>query len=430
MSDLLPLIWLPGISMLDVDGLSAFFSASETALFYLSADDLRAMRDGSAGERAAAGLMAVPARVLTAVNFWNLLVNMTYFAASLVAAGNLAEADEEAAAGAVGVVAVAFIILFGEVVPKSVAVVFRRRLAVLVAWPLAASVRAVDPIAPPLAALTVSLRRAFWPGLGPEPLLDAADLERAVEASSQSREVVAKERQVLHNALDLSEIRLEEAMRPRGSYRVLAPPVHRTDLRGPVPPGGFVALREPDGHDVDRVLPLADLSDFPERNIETKAVDLVHLPWSATLADALQFVRARNVPAVSVVNEHGETIGLITRDDLLDALLMPEADRAKRMWRRDPVAEVSPGVYHVEGITTLRHLAGRLGLEHEPDEDGNVTVAGLLLEEFEQLPEPGSTAKWRGYRVTVLDVSDRGVRRVLVEKVPPTDDGEPPQPDA
>lgn len=418
MSDILPLIWLPAAAMLALIGLSAFFSASETALFFLSPDDLRAMRAGSAGERAAAGLMADPNRVLTAVLFWNLMVNMTYFSASLVAAGTLAKSNHEAAAGAVGVAAVGFIILFGEVLPKSVAVVFRRRLAVFVAWPLAASVRAVDPIAPPLATLTASLRRAFWPKLQPEPLLDAADLERAVEASTQSREVVAKERQVLHNTLDLSEIRLEEAMRPRGSYRVLAPPVHRSDLRGPLPPGGFIALREPTGHDVDRVLPLADLSDVPERHLESKAVPLVHLPWSATLADALQSLRTYGTPAVSVVNEHGETIGLVTRDDLLDALLVPEADRAKRMWRRDPVIEVTPGVHHVEGITTLRHLAGRLGLDYEPDGDGNVTVAGLLLEAFEHVPESGAKAHWRGHDVTVIEVSGRGVRRVLVEKTP------------
>src|SRR5690606_33846693 len=153
--------------------------------------------------------------------------------------------------------------------------------------------RLVDPIAPPLAAVTAALRRALWPHLVPEPFLDASDLERAVEASTASREVVQKERQVLHNVLDLSEIRLEEAMRPRGSYRVMTPPIHRTDLRGPLPPGGFVAIREVGSDDTDRIVPLFDLAYIPEERVETTAVELVHLPWCATLADALQVVRTK-----------------------------------------------------------------------------------------------------------------------------------------
>jgi CBS domain containing-hemolysin-like protein len=294
---------------------------------------------------------------------------------------------------------------------------------VLIAWPLAASVRLVDPIAPHLATLTGALRRAFWPHLKPESFLDSADLERAIEASTASREVVQMEQQVLHNVLDLSEIRLEEAMRPRGSYLVMTPPIRLSDLRGPMPAGGFVAVREADSDDVDRIVPLFDLSSLPEENVESKALELMHLPWSATLADALQLVRTKKAPAVSVVNEHGETIGISTRDDLLDALLIPEADRAKRLLRRDPVLEIGPGIFHVEGITTLRHLAARLALpDYVPDEEENVTVAGLLAEELEHVPEIGETVRWRGYAFKVIEVTDRTVHRVLVERVPASEE--------
>ncbi|MBA3314189.1 MAG: CNNM domain-containing protein [Planctomycetota bacterium] len=419
MSDLLPLLWLPGLAMLVLVLLSAFFSGSETAMFYLSPDELRAMRLGNGRERAAASLLTNPDRLLTAVLFWNLLVNMTYFAVSVVAAGRMAHAGERTAAGTFGVVSLAAIILFGEVIPKSVAVVFRKRLSVLIAWPLAAMVRVVDPIAPPLATLTAALRRAFWPHLTPESFLDSDDLERAIEASTASREVVQMEQLVLHNVLDLSEIRLEEAMRPRGSYQVMTPPIRLSDLRGPLPPGGFIAVREADSDDVDRIVPLLDLSFLPDEHLESKAIELLHLPWCATLADALQIIRVKKAAAVSVVNEHGETIGITTREDLLDALLIPEADRAKRLLRRDPVLEISPGVLHVEGITTLRHLAARLALQdYVPDEEENITVAGLLAEELEHVPEIGESIRWRGYDFKVIEVTDRTVHRVLVEKAP------------
>src|SRR5690606_6488809 len=146
-----------------------FCSGSETAMFYLSPDELRTMRVGTPRERAVAGLLASPDRLLTAILFWNLVVNMTYFAVSVVAAGRLARDGHAAAAGSFGLAALGLIILIGEVIPTSIAVVFRRRLSVLLVWPLSLMVRLVDPVVPSLASVTAALRRAFWPQLTPEP---------------------------------------------------------------------------------------------------------------------------------------------------------------------------------------------------------------------------------------------------------------------
>ena len=78
---------LPGLlSMLGLICASAFFSASETALFYLSHDELRAFRSGRPRERIVAALMADPERLLTGILFWNLVINLSYFAVSVVVA--------------------------------------------------------------------------------------------------------------------------------------------------------------------------------------------------------------------------------------------------------------------------------------------------------------------------------------------------------
>ncbi|HEX6987250.1 MAG TPA: CNNM domain-containing protein, partial [Planctomycetaceae bacterium] len=71
MSDLFPLLWLPSLAMLALVAASAFFSASETALFYLSPDELRSMRAGPPREQAAAALLGSPDRLLTGLLFWN-----------------------------------------------------------------------------------------------------------------------------------------------------------------------------------------------------------------------------------------------------------------------------------------------------------------------------------------------------------------------
>ncbi|MEX0716788.1 MAG: CNNM domain-containing protein [Planctomycetaceae bacterium] len=413
-----PELWLPGsLAMAALACASAFFSASETALFFLSHDELRTMRVGRPRERIAAALLADPERVLTAILFWNLVVNLSYFAVSVVVTQRLARADQNAAAGLFTLAALFGLILFGEVLPKSVAAFFRRGLSALVSIPLAAAVRALDPLIPLLLRITLLAQRTFWPRLVREQTLHAEDLERAVEASRASSEVVRQERQVLHNILDLSEIPVEEVMRPRGTYLVFAPPVRLADLQGEVPAGDYLILRDPGSEELIGAIPLADRTQVSDKGIEQGAEEIVYVPWCAKLSYVLQLLRDRFCSVAAVVNEYGEPIGIATYEDIVDTVVVSDPSRTRRLLQREPVLEESPGVYLVEGITTLRYLCRRLGIPYEPGAEGGVTVAGMLSEKLDQLPAAGDVCDWRGHRVEVLEAAPRGRSRVRITRV-------------
>lgn len=410
-------LWLPGvIALFCLILASGFFSASETALFYLSRDELRLFRTGSSRERMAAELLRRPDRLLTAILFWNLLINLGYFATSIVIAQQLVSAGHSATAGLLSVGSLFVIILFGEVLPKSGAVVFRRSLASLVSWPLAATVRVLDPMLPGLGRLTRAIRRAFWPHVRREPHLDADDLERAVEVSQRSDDVVRQERQVLHNILDLSEITAEEVMRPRGTYVSLPSPVQIEDLNGVVPKSSYIAVQQSGREEIEGAIPLMEFVEHPESELDQAAEDVVNVPWCATLADTLQLLRDAFCGLACVVNEYGETVGIVTYEDIIDTVLMPEPSRAKRLLRRDPVVETAPGRYEVEGMTTLRYLCRRLNLDFEPNAENYVTVAGLLYEELEHIPAVGDECEWNGFQVRVAEVPAHGHMRVTLTR--------------
>lgn len=411
-------VLLPGLLTLATLILaSGFFSGSETALFYLSRDELRILQTGRPRERIVAELLRNPDRLLTAVLFWNLLINLTYFAVSVVLARSLVDASEPALAGVVSLGSLAAIILLGEVLPKSLAVVFHRRLAVLVSWPLAFAVRILDPLFPLLGTLTRVFRRAFWPHIRPEPYLHADDLERAVETSGLSAESIEQEQTVLHRILDLSEITVEEVMRPRGTYVSYPTQVTAGDLNG-VPSSDYLLLRDEtatvDADALESTVPLATLSSVPEGPLADLAEPLVHVPWCASLAETLQRLRDNLCDVAVAVNELGETIGIVTYEDIVETILVEQPSRAKRVLQREPVLEVAPGRYHVDGLTTLRYLAQRLGFEYEPTAEGLVTVAGLLHDELERLPEVGDECHWSGFRFRVIDTPGRGKIRVMV----------------
>jgi Mg2+/Co2+ transporter CorB len=411
---------LPGLAALC--GLilaSAFFSGSETALFYLSRDELRMLQVGKPRERVIADLLRDPDRLLTAVLFWNLLTNLTYFASSVVIARQLAERHGAALAGAFSAVAVAAIILFGEVFPKSLAVVFHRRIAGLVSWPVAIAVRLLDPVFPVLGMITRIIRRTIWPHVRPEPYLQADDLEKAVATSQLSAETILHEQQILRRILELSEITAEEVMRPRGTYATYAPGLRVSELHATAPVVDYLLLQDPtvaktDADAIGSAVPLSTLCNFTDENVAGQAEPIVHVPWCASLADVLQTLRNRLCDVAVVVNEYGETTGVVTYEDVMDTVLVPIPSRAKRILRRDPVLQVAEGRYHVDGLTTLRHLSQRLGFEYEPTADGLLTVAGMLHEQFERIPQVGDECVWAGYQFKVIETTERGKLRVMV----------------
>ncbi len=280
-------------------------------------------------------------------------------------------------------------------------------------WPLASAVRVLDPLIPILQRVSRSIRRAFWPHIKREAYLNADDLEKAVEASP-SGQLKPAEREILHNLLDLSEIPVEDVMRPRGTYVSAGRPAHLSNLSGEVPPTGYLMIAEGKEGNVEAAVPLTRFSVMPQEDLHTAAEDVIHVPWCANLATTLQTLRDRFASVASVVNEYGETIGVVTYEDIIDTILNPQPSRTKRLLKRDPVLEVDKGKYHVDGLTTLRYLAARLGVDFDPEAESQSTVAGLFHDRLERLPEKGDACEWRGLRPKVFDLLDRGGIRVIV----------------
>jgi len=417
-------LWLPGaLGMVVLVLASGFFSSSETAMFYLSHDELRGFRRGQRREQQVAVLLGDADRLLTAVLFWNLLINLAYFAISVVVVHRLADEVSKSAAGGFAVGSLLGMIVFGEVLPKSLAVVSRRRLAPLVIWPLSATIRAFDPLAPALLSITRLMRRVAWPDLKQEPRLQAEDLERAVENSVATDEVVRRQRHVLHNILDLSEVRIEEVMRPRGMYETWRPPVHLADLDANALAGDCLVICEDDAGSVDLALPLTELAVLPARHLEQVAERVVQVPWCANLAWTLEQLRKRFASVVGVVNEYGETIGIVTYGDLVDTILATVPSRARRLLKRDPIEEVGPSEYLVDAITSLKDLARRLEIPDRPSADEQLTVAGLLQQQLQRIPRVGDhwvpddrSSRWLGLRFDVTESVRPGQLRVRVTR--------------
>ncbi len=399
------------ISMFGLMLLSGFFSGSETALFYLNREEIRRFRKGRSSERAAASLLDRPNRLLIAVLFWNLVVNLSYFSLASVITIRLGEDYGATSASAFGLITLAILVIFGEVIPKSVAVTLRRPIARLVSFPVYWSVRIVDGIIPLMNVVTVLLRRLFWPSMRTESYLSPEDLERAVSLSSTDKTLNTEEQRLIDTVLDLSDIQAHEWMRPRSQIRWFQPPVHLDQVIDDCRDMDYVLITEEDNEEITTAVSISGLREIPTRHLEHYAEEVVYVPWSASLAGVLGEMRHRVSNVAVVVNEYGETQGVLTYEDLLDGIFRKGGTRTGRLLGRPPIRRIDNEVFHVEGITALRVMAAYFNIPFHPGR--SASIAGYLQEQLGRVPEVGDTARWEHLQIHVVEKKETS--RLLLE---------------
>jgi CBS domain containing-hemolysin-like protein len=415
MNELLPLLpWF--ITMVALIICSAFFSASEAALFYLQPRDRREMAgaDGTTGEKVAAGLLDDPDRLLSAVLFWNLVINVGYFAISSIVAIRIERIPSLGSSGAwlFASLTLLLIIFCSEMLPKTFAVLQPRRIARTVGVPLSVAVRVVDPLMPLLRSTNLISRRIIWPGFKAEPAMEVTDLERAIVISGNDAELIKQEQAVLQNIVQLSTIRIEEWMRPRTQFESFQPPVSLSDLGGEVPKSGYLLVTEAGGGDIERAVRLDNQFHLESENIDRDAEYVLYLPWCATVADALEKMSHRDREVTVVLNEFGETIGILTIEDILETIFNYSPSRTVRLLDRPAIEKMEDGRWQVAGIMGLRQLAKRL--EIEIPHTFCVTVRGIIQDTLQRLAETGDRCEWGPFEFRVLKVAQRGAMLVEV----------------
>ena len=407
--------WLLPMGLLALG--SGFFSSSEVALFYLDPRDRRDFCEGNSAQRIAARLLDDPERLLTSVLFWNLVINVMYFAiASIVSLhlGDQAELGSGAAAGfAFG--ALVALILASELLPKSIAVIQTRAMAAALAVPLAGAVRITDPLLPVLRTINLLSRRLVWPRFEPEPYLEVVDLERAVAMSTDDAQLLAQEHRVLQNTVALSDLRVSEVMRPRSQFLSFRAPVALADLQGQTPPSGYVLLTEPNSDEVAAAIALARLSIVPRERLDRYARPVEYVPWSATVGWALEVMKTEDTQVVAVVNEYGETKGIVTFDDVLDLVFSEQASRSERMLNTASVRQLGYDLWQTTGITSVRRFAREV--DSKLPTTRAETIGGVVQEVLQRMPQAGDVCHWGPFELRVVEIAEHGQAVIEVERL-------------
>lgn len=321
-------------------------------------------------------------------------------------------------------------IVFGEMIPKAIALTHAMRVAMwvtppmlLIGWILHPLVRGLNFSGNLLLGLVGFKRgRSAAHYLGPD------ELESLARESSESGLLSEESGRIFLELADFNEIAAVQAMVPR--VRVSGIPFGATDamLREILHQHRHTRYPVYEGS-LDQIVGTVHIKDLMALLRAGEGLDpavvreTAYLPETATLDDVLAAMdRARNQMVV-VMDEHGGTAGILTMEDICAEAV---GDVEEGVEDVPDVLPVGLAGYQVQGTVRLDTLADRIGrnLEH-PHID---TVSGLVLSELGRPPVLGDVVRWRGVQFEVSGLIGRGVRQATLTLVAP-DPAAPEEPE-
>jgi Mg2+/Co2+ transporter CorB len=388
--------------------LSFFFSGSETALTAFSrARMLQLEKNGNVRARLVNRLVETRERMIGAILAGN---NVANIAASALTTGVL-----YAWFGDVGVlyataIMTVVIVVFIEVLPKTIAINAPDRIALLVARPILWLVRLLGPILVGIEALVRWILRLFGARFGTDQAYLSAheELRGTVDLLHREGSVEKHDRDMFGGLLDLRDLVVSDVMIHRTEMisvcadlpaeelvrAVLAEPVTRIPLWSGKPDNIIGIL-----HAKDLLRAIRD-ADGDLSKVDVKAI--ARPPWFVPdvrpLSEQIKAFRRRKTPFALAVDEYGELMGLVTLEDILEEIvgdITDEHDVAVPGVRPQP-----DGSVNVDGGVPIRDLNRAMDWSL-PDTEAT-TIAGLVIHEARSIPEAGQTFTFHGFRFRVL----------------------------
>lgn len=388
--------------------LSAFFSASETALTASSRAAMsRLEREGSRRAAVVTRLLATRERLLGALLLGN---NVTNIAASTLATGLALTLFGRAGLLYATVAMTTVIFVLCEVLPKTAAFNMPDRMALAVARPVERMVVWFLPVLKVVEWLVRLILRGVGMPIGTlqSILSPREELRGAVDLLLRAGVVEKFDRDMMGGVLDLRDLTVSDVMVHRTKMvmldadapardlvdAVLSAPVTRLPLWRGMPDNIIGIL-----HAKDLLRALYSVGGDPSR-IDIAA--LTTLPWfvpdTTPLYDQLkEFLARKTVPAL-VVDEYGELEGLVTLEDIV-AEIVGDISNAQGV-AVPGVRPLPDGSVNVDGSVPVRDL--NRAMDWNIPDDEATTIAGVVIHEARSIPEPGQSFTFHGFRFHVL----------------------------
>lgn len=400
-------LWLTILAIMVLIIVSAFFSGSETALTAASRARMHAF-EKAGDERAATvqRLIQTRERLIGALLLGNNLVNIL---ASALATSLFITLFGDTGVVYATLVMTAVVLVFAEVMPKTLAISNPDRFALTVSPVVRIIVAVFSPVVIAIEAFVKMVLNRFGANIGDQDILSAhEELRGTVDLQHSEGGLVKDDRDRIGGLLDLNELEVSDIMVHRTGMMVLnadESPSALVDM-ALASPYTRIPIWRGDPDNIVGVLHAKDLlrslqaqgGELDKLDINEIATKPWFVPDTTSLKAQLNAFLKRKMHFALVVDEYGEVQGLVTLEDILEEIVGEIAD--EHDVEIQGVVPQPDGSVNVEGTVPVRDLNRAMDWSL-PDEEAT-TIAGLVIHAVQTIPEPGQAFTFYGFRFRIL----------------------------
>ncbi len=325
------------------------------------------------------------------------------------------------------VVGVGFLqVIFGELVPKTVALNHAERIAALVAWPMQIISRIAYPMVSFLGIVTDTILRLVGSKPSSEPPVTGDEINVMIAQGTEAGVFEESQQDMVESVIELNERRINTIMTPRPEIAWLDAEAPFEENKEKILGSSYSRFPLCKGS-LDEILGIVHTKDMLADCISGRAIDLqkharkaLTIPETIPVLKSLESFKESRIHIALVIDEYGSLQGLVTLNDILESIVGDIASHDQKEEKPGAVRR-EDGSWLVDGMQPVEDFKDLMDIGHMPEEgtDTYQTLGGFVMMQLGRIPKPGDHFKTDDVRYEVMDMDGNRVDKVLVKREPP-----------
>ena len=389
--------------------------------------------EGNVGAQAALDLASEPSQFLSTVQIGITLVGIlagafggatlsASLAALLIPIPFLAPYAEQIAFVIIVIIITYFSLVIGELVPKRLALTNPEQFAIAVAPAMRVLSKITAPFVRLLSISTETILRVLRVPLTNEQTVTEEEVKHMIDEGTATGVFEETERDIVGRVFRLGDLDVNALMTPRNEIAALDLQDSEKTIRHKLmlyDHSRYPVVRGT----LDNLLGIVATKDLIEQTLEGKSINValvmkpaLFVPEGMAGLDLLEKFKTERAHLAIVTDEYGSIQGLITINDLVEAIVgdvpLPDETPDQEMVQRED------GSWLVDGKVATHEFKEKFEIKSLPDEDDGYyqTVGGFVMAMLGRVPRAGDTFDWNDWRVEVMDMDGRRVDKILLTR--------------
>lgn len=324
-------------------------------------------------------------------------------------------------AGPVIVVFITYLsIVLGELFPKQLGMIFPEKIAVKIARPMDVLSKITSPFVWLLSTTNSLLMKIFGIDKLSDHQVSEEEIKAIIKESAEVGEIEDIEQDIVERVFELGDTKAAHLFTYRNQIHYLKTEDSKEEILKIISENPHSIYPLTEGNNLDKIVGVVALKDIfrilheTDFEIRTIAKAPVYLTENTSAYKILENFREKRIHFGVVVDEYGSTEGIITMDDLIDALV---GDMSDEISEETSIQQRNENSWFVDGQVSLKQFIKEIPIEIDETFFKNIlTVAGFVIHQNNGLPKVGDRIKFDNFEFEILDKDGQRIDKILVKK--------------